>query len=426
MKRVFLLFLCTILLVFFAGSLFAAGSQENAKVALRIASPSEGPDGIKIYDSMMAEFEKNNPGVTVTWDRSSGDDYQFQGLPSLLASDTPPDVYFEWGGNRVKNHAEDGEALDITALADEIRPTLESSAWSGAVFNGKTYMIPTNQDVTIMMWYNKDIFSKLSLTAPGTWDEFLNICAKIKGAGITPILMGNSDAWVAGNFAGLFLSRVAGDKETDDVLSLKKGTRFNNPGFIKAMQYASDLGMKGYINRDVNTLGYDPSFARLFDNSSAMYPLGTWFVTEVVPENALDPSKAHFDFFNLPAFTGGKGDQTSYMGLNTGFVANAKTKHKDLAVKFLKLMISKKYQVKFAKIGNFSSVKGTLDESSAYIRKVQNLMNSTKTVVLPPDTGYNLEMAESLYAAIAQILANDKTPEAALKAVDQKIKHLKK
>ncbi len=42
MKRVFLLFLCAILLVFAAGILFAAGSQENAKVTLRIASSSDG------------------------------------------------------------------------------------------------------------------------------------------------------------------------------------------------------------------------------------------------------------------------------------------------------------------------------------------------------------------------------------------------
>ncbi len=426
MKRVFPLLL-SILLVFFAvGNIFAKGAQENAKITLRIASPSEGPDSIKIYDAMMADFEKSHPGVTVTWDRSSGDDYQFQGLPSLLASDTPPDIYFEWGGNRVKNHAEDGEALDISTLANEVRPNLVSSAWSGAVFNNKTYMLPTNQDVTIMMWYNKDIFSKLSLSIPKTWDQFLSICAKIKGAGITPILMGNSDAWVAGNFVGVFLYRIAGDDIADEVLSLKKGTRFNNPGFIKAMEYASELGKKGYINRDLNTLGYDPSFARLFDNSSAMYPLGTWFKTEVIPENAPDPSKANFDFFNLPAFPDGKGDQTSYMGLNNGFVANAKTKYKELAIEFLKLMIDKKYQVQFAKIGTFSTVKGTLDKSDPYISKVLDLMNSTQTLVSPPDTGYNLEMAESLYAAIAQVLVNAKTPEAALSAVDQKINHLRK
>ena len=111
---------------------------------------------IVVYDELMEEFERANPGVDVTWDRSSGDDYQFQGLPSLLESDTPPDIFFEWGGDRVLNHVEDGYAMDITSLADELKPTINESAWSGALFDGKVYMIPTNHDITIMMWYNVD------------------------------------------------------------------------------------------------------------------------------------------------------------------------------------------------------------------------------------------------------------------------------
>ncbi|MEW5816232.1 MAG: extracellular solute-binding protein [Spirochaetota bacterium] len=414
-----------ILISLTAFSVFAGGSQEGKGGILRIGSSAEGPEKIKILDTMIAEFEEKHPGVKVSWDRSSGDDYQFQGLPSLLQSSTPPDIYFEWGGNRVRNHARDGEALDITSLANELRSVIEPSAWSGAEFEGKVYMLPTNQDVTIMMWYNTDIFERLNLKVPKSWNEFLDVCAKIKAAGITPILMGNSDAWVAGNFAGLFLSRWAGDEKADDILSLKPGTKFNNPDFVKALQFAYDLGKMGYINKDLNTLEYDPSFARLFDNSSAMYPLGTWFKTEVIPGSAPDPEKAHFDFFNLPAFEGGKGDQSSYMGLNTGFLINAKTKNKQLALEFLKLMNSQKYQKEFAKFGDFPAVKDTLDESDPYVAKVKKMTGATKTVVSPPDTGYNLEMAAALYQAIAKVIENDMMPEQALAEVDTKVDHLR-
>lgn len=426
-SRIFVLFAVSVLLVV-GTQAFAGGSKESTSgpVTLRIASSSEGPEQIKIYDEMIKEFEGAHPNVTVTWDRSSGDDYQFQGLPSLLQSSTPPDVYFEWGGNRVRNHALDGEALDISDLASQLKDSIVPSAWSGAVFDGKTYMIPTNQDITIMMWYNKDIFAKLGLSVPKTVAEFLDVCAKLKSAGITPILMGNSDAWVAGNFVGNFLSRVAGEEAANDVLSLKAGTKFENPDFEKAMQFAYDLGKMGYINKDLNTLGYEASFARLFDNSSAMYPLGTWFKTEVISGFAPDPAKANFDFFALPAFPGGKGDQSSYMGLNTGFVVNAKTQHPDLAKAFLKLMVAPKYRKQFAANGDFPSVKGTLDASNAYAQRVEQMIRETKTVVAPPDTGYNLEMAGALYQAIAKVLANDMTPKDALAEVDQKVAHLRK
>ncbi|HOV63466.1 MAG TPA: ABC transporter substrate-binding protein [Spirochaetia bacterium] len=424
MKKVYFLTLVS-LLVFLGVSVYGGGKQEGKGTVLRVASSSEGPEHIAIYDKMIADFEAKHPGVTVTWDRSSGDDYQFQGLPSLLQSSTPPDIYSEWAGNRVKNHYLDHEAMDLSSLADRLRPIIDDSAWSGAVFDGKTYMIPTSQDVTIMMWYNVDIFNKLNLKVPKTWTEFLTVCAKIKEAGMTPILMGNSDAWIAGNFVGLFLYRWAGEQKTIDILSLKPGTKFTDPDFVKAMQFAYDLGKLGYINKDLNTLEYEPSFARLFDGSAVMYPLGTWFKTEIIQGIAPDPEKANFDFFNLPAMEGGKGDQSSYMGVNAGFMMNAKTKHRALAEEFLTMMVAPEYRKEFAKVGDFPSVKDTLDPSDSYAMKVKAMMNQTKTVVAPPDTGYNLEMSTALYQAMAKVLVNEMTPEAALAEVETKISHLR-
>ncbi len=424
MKRKRVIGYVALILTIVVTSIHASGAKEEADV-LRIASPSEGPEQIEIFDEMMAEFEESHPGVDVTWDRSSGDDYQFQGLPSLLESDTPPDIFFEWGGARVLNHKADGYALDISDLANELKSTINESAWSGAVFDGKTYLIPTNHDITIMMWYDVDLFNKLSLDVPETWDDFMKVCEKLKSNGVTPILMGNADAWVAGNFIGNFLYRWAGDKKTDDILSLVPGTSFEDPDIIKAFAFAYDLGKKGYINSDLNTLGYEESFIRIFNGSAAMYPLGTWYVTEVIPDLAPDPSKVNHSFFNLPAFSGGKGDPDSYMGLNTGYVINGKTKSKELAFDFMRLMLSKKYQTKLAALGSFSTVKGTADLSDPYIQRVVNLLDNTGTVVSPPDTGYNLEMATALYQAMAKVLVNAETPESALAEVEAKVKHLR-
>lgn len=378
-----------------------------------------------IFDELMEEFEQANPGVDVTWDRSSGDDYQFQGLPSLLESDTPPDIYFEWGGDRVLNHVEDGYAMDITSLADELKPTINESAWSGALFEGKVYMMPTNHDITIMMWYNVDIFNKYNLGVPKNWSEFLDVCAVLKSNGILPIVMGNADAWVAGNFVGNFFYRWAGDEKADDILSLKSGTSFEDKDFIKALQFAYELGEKKYVNEDLNTLGYEESFTRMFDGTAAMYPLGTWYITEVIPDLAPEPEKVNHSFFNLPPFEGGKGDSASFMGLNVGFVVNAKTEYKDLAFDFLRLMVSKKYQKQLAALGNFSTVKDTADKTDPYIQRVLSILDNTSTVVAPPDTGYNLEMATALYQAIARVLVNSETPESALAEVEAKIKHLR-
>ncbi len=422
MKKHYILVLSLLFVVLFSSF---AGAQDE--VILRIGTATEGPEVIVISDKVVAEFEKMHPGVKVEWDRSTGEDYQFTGLPSLLASDTPPDVYFEWGGDRVRNHALDGEALAISDLAEEMKSFINESAWSGGYFDGEYYMLPYVQDITIMIWYNKDIFDRLNLKKPATWDEFLKLCQVLKDNGITPLLMGNADAWVTGNFGGLFLSRWTGEEKTHKILSLEKGTALNDPDFVKALEFAYQLGEQGFVNDDMNTLGYEESFARLFNESTAMYPLGTWFRSEVIAEFAPDPAKANFDFFNLPPFPGGKGDHRSIMGLNNGFVVNQNSEHKELAYDFLRIYMKPEYQREFlhdtARIVSHKDV--LMEAADAYTLEMVDMLNNTPAVVSPPDTGYNLEMAAALYEAIAKVFVNVATPEDALNVAENKIKHLR-
>ena len=68
----------------------AGCSRQEEGIVLRVASSTYGPEILEIIDEAMAEFEQAHPGVDVQWDSSSGDDYQFAGLPSLLSSDTRP------------------------------------------------------------------------------------------------------------------------------------------------------------------------------------------------------------------------------------------------------------------------------------------------------------------------------------------------
>jgi raffinose/stachyose/melibiose transport system substrate-binding protein len=43
------------------------------------------------------------------------------------------------------------------------------------------------RSVHIMWFYNKEIFAKAGVQPPTTWDEFADVCAKIKAIGVTPV-----------------------------------------------------------------------------------------------------------------------------------------------------------------------------------------------------------------------------------------------
>ena len=60
----------------------------------------------------------------------------------------------------------------------------------------------------------------------------------------------------------------------------------------------------------------------------------------------------------------------------------------------------------------------TPDTRSAALTK---LLNEAPAIVLPPDTGYDLEVADALYAGIAAVLGGQSSPADALAEIDRKL-----
>lgn len=421
MKRFALL----VLVLLSTSLLFAGGRAEEEQVILRVASSSISPPAMAVFEDNMVQFEEENPGVDVRWDSSAGDDYQFAGLPSALQSDTPPDIFFEWGGNRVRNHYVDGNAMDISDLAAEFRDDFSSSAWAGFEYDGGVYGLPLNQDITIQMWYDTAVFDELGLDVPETWNEFLTGLETIKQSGRTPIVMGNADAWVAGNFIGLLLYRMAGNETAEAIMGLEPGMSLADPDFVTALEFAYEAGRRGYVNADMNTLGYEESFVRMFDGSSVMMPLGSWFPGEMELVGK-EFNETTLDYFMLPPIPGGKGDQTSVLGLNTGYVINANTEHKELAYDFMRIMFSAESQARHsAEAGNMVTRPSANAADRAIVTKMLQSLDEANSIVAPPDTGYNLEMAFALYEAIARVFEGTATAEVALAEAEAKIAHLR-
>jgi raffinose/stachyose/melibiose transport system substrate-binding protein len=414
---------CGLILV--ASLAFAGGGRESDEIVLRVASASLGPATMDIFMDGVAEFEAANPGVTVEWDTSAGDDYQFAGLPSLLESDTPPDLFFEWGGNRVANHVADGYAMDVSDLAEELRPDFSNSAWTGFEFDGGVYGIPLAQDITIQMWYNASFFDEVGISPPTTWDEFMTVNEALLDAGVTPIVMGNADAWVAGNFVGLMLYRVAGNDKAQAIMNLEPGYSLADPDFVEALEIAYQMGQAGYVNADMNTLGYAESFPLIVDGTAAMYPLGSWYPSEIEYVGIPFEEIGH-DYFMLPPIPGGSGDQSSILGLNTGYVVNAGTEHKDLVYDLVRVLFGRDQMARHSAEASTIVARpaANVGESEVARRMVADLASST-SVVAPPDTGYNLEMAGALYEAIARVFEGEVTPQVALEEAEARINYLR-
>lgn len=388
----------------------SSSGSTNDKV-LQVAFGSGGSDAQKIWDQIATAFKAKNPGWKVEFQVQNDDLYETIGLKNLLTSGNPPDVYFEWAGARLNNKNNDGYAADITSLVKStgLADEFNTGAFNATTIDGKIRMVPYTSDVTNVMWYNKDIFAKLKITPPTTWSEMLADSAKIKAAGITPFAVGNKDLWVAGNWFGHLYSRVVGESLYDQTLSYNKP--LNSPEMVKALQYVADLHKAGYVNASANSITDNEGYTLFYQGKAAMLPIGSW----IIAAQLQDAPKLNMGWFNLPAVEGGAGDQKSIMAVTTGFIVNAKSKKQDKAAEFLQMAFTPEMVAVWIKSGVTPVAKaGASAALDPLSQSMINLLNSGATVVAPPDTGYNLKMADALNNATSEVLDGVKTPQQAL------------
>jgi raffinose/stachyose/melibiose transport system substrate-binding protein len=397
-----------------AGGHAGAGSEEE--FTLRIAMGSPGEAQIAVWEAAGAAFEEAHPGVTVEFDFQDDDTYQTIGLPNLLGSGNPPDIYFEWAGARLEQRVEQGFALDLTsAVAEsELSELFDESAFTSMTVDDQIVMIPGNADVTNVIWYNVDLFDELGLTAPATWDEFLALCPAIADEGLIPLGIGNLDLWAGGNFASHVVSRVIGPEAYDAMM--REELAMDSPEVVEGLEHVQQLVEAGCVNESVNAINDNEGAQLFFQGLAAMHPIGNWLVSWAIDE----APELNFDYFNLPAIGDGE-DQDSMMAVSTGYVVNAESDHADAAIEFLTLFSSPEFTAQMVAAGGSAMAKGAM-ESGDIDARMTRLVEDTQAasaVIAPPDTGYDLRVADALYAAEAEVLGGQSSAaDAAAAAAD--------
>jgi raffinose/stachyose/melibiose transport system substrate-binding protein len=402
--------------VVLAAACTSAPASDNV---LRIAMGSPGEAQIRVWDDVAKQFEAANPGMKVELNYQDDDLYQTIGLQNLLNGRNAPDIYFEWTGNRLAQRVKDGFAADISSKFDSgpLAGLFDDTTLDEYKIDDKIVMVPYSADVTNVLWYNKQILADAGVQPPTSWEELLAVCDTLNAAGVTPIASGNKDLWAAGNWLSHMASRVVGE---DAYVSTLGGTgKFATPEWEKAFGYITELADHKCVNESANSIDDNEGAQLFFQGKAAMHPIGSWLVSWAIDE----APDLDFDYVNLPAMPDGAGNQDSVIGVQTGFVINAKSAKVDKAAEFMAMLnsdenVQKLIEAEVTPLTKSASAGQDIDSRSANLTA---LLNDAPAIVLPPDTGYDLEMADALYAAEAAVLGGQQTPAEALGGIDKKI-----
>jgi raffinose/stachyose/melibiose transport system substrate-binding protein len=303
-----------------------AGAQAD-EVTLRVwDSFSEQTEGM---DRFIAAFETSHPDIKISRDVQDGVEMRAV-ITTALNSGTGPDIiYYDTGPGFAGVLAANGllrpldDLYDSGAL-DAIFPwTRERTS-----FDGVTYGVG-NELEFIGVYYNRDLFKQMGLEIPTTYDEFLDICAKLKAANITPVAFGDSAGWPAYHTFSVYANNHVPKDELTAMI--EGGQSWDDPRVVQAIQaFFVDMNDKGYFMPSVNAISQEDANTYFSAGMAGMDITGSWMIS-VFSENTFDTG-----IFFLPAPEGNVALPPA--GLGSGYFVSSKTSHPEEAKEFISFL----------------------------------------------------------------------------------------
>lgn len=301
-----------------------AGAMQASADTLVINANTSDPGPKQAFEELVERFEAVNPDIQV--ELNIFDHEGFKTTVRNFLTSKQPDIITWFAGNRMKTFVDRDLLEDVSDVWEDhgLNDTFGSSK-AALTVDDKQYGVPYSY-YQWGVYYRKDIFDDLGLTAPATWDEFMTVNATLKENGITPITIGTKFLWTAAGWFDYLNIRING---LDFHLDLAAGNVPYTDDSVRAV-FAKwqELLDNGYFIDSHASYSWQEAQAFMFQGDAAMYLIGNFFVP-FFPEDLADS----IDFFPFPVIDP---DVAIYEDAPTDTVHIPKgAKNKDDARKFL-------------------------------------------------------------------------------------------
>lgn len=273
-----------------------------------------------LIDQVVKEAEEKFH-VKIESDTAENEAYKMK-LKAAIAANETPDILYTWGHGFMKPFVEAGKIMALDDyLTDDFKSHLGSSTLTGFQFDGKTYGLTTDQSVACM-FYNKEMFEKLNLKVPETFDDFLDVCQTFIDNGITPLTVGGKEPWTIAMYHDLLALRAVGSEGVKAATG--KETGYDDPGFLEAAESLKKLVDMGAFPEGSAGISREESEVSFLQGQTPMYLNGSWTATRVYKDSSHVQGK--IGVFPFPVLKDGKSGVTDFTGgPDTAFAVSATT-----------------------------------------------------------------------------------------------------
>ena len=385
------------------------------QVNLQVWYLSGSPEELKLIEDYSNKFAAKHPGVTVTLSPYGFDDMN-KTLKLALDSGTGPDVaYCSPGSIGHILYSKAGHLVELTNIMKERgwdqRHPMDAIMYWNKELGGPIYGVPF--DITnVGVFYNKDIFNKLGIKPPKTFEEFQALIAAVKSKGYTPFPAGGMDGWPFDHYF-MILAHVAMPIEKIEDINFARPTgNYADDGFIRAATILDDWIKKGYFNDNFLASSADDQSNLFITGKTAMNIAGTWNDFTFLQQTDFEVG-----FFPVPRVNPDIAWH-SMITPNNVWILPKYTKHQELAIDYIDYMLGGDVAKALWDSGDIPTFRfATVPEAKSSLQKeVYQVLNDT-------GIGYYFttipEVGEVEITSLQSMAMGDLTPKQAMEKIQE-------
>jgi raffinose/stachyose/melibiose transport system substrate-binding protein len=354
------------------------------------------------YERMFREFEQAHPGVTVKFNAFEVTTYQTT-LSAALAAGRGPDVIHlrAYGGQEQFSRAGYLLALD-PAQVPELANFTEAALGSMTLrSDGRVYGVPFASQ-TLGILYNREIFQRLGVEPPATWQDMIALCGRLKQQGIVPLANGFGTGWMGEVFTSVFTASALGNGFVQDILAGR--ATFEDPRYVGALARMLEL-------RDCMPPGFAgvdyPTMQQLFlTGRAAMFAGGSFEIANFRRQNP----NLQLGFAAPPAAEPG-GPRLVSLFYDGGYAVNARTDNMEDSLKLLRWLARPEFGNRFTELlANISPIRGVRIEDPL-LAEIARLNERSMDYIMAVHFRYNDPTGSTiLQSAVQRMMAGTIQP----------------
>ena len=286
------------------------------------------PEAATYFDQVEEQFNASHDDIHLTI--SSPNDATTILRTRFIREDYPDIIGI--GGDINYSYYVDADILadvsDYPGLADvkesyiDILEALEITPKDG------TYGVPYVANAAGIL-YNRDMFEEHGWEIPESWDELMDLCEEIEAEGILPFYFGFRDTWTC---LAPWNSLAVDLAPADTCQRVNAGETTFSEEYVEVAEKCAQL--VSYGPDDPFAYGYNDACTAFANGESAMYPIGSYAVPQILSVNP----EMNIDSFVTPG-----NDDASKNTLNSGvdllFAVTAECENKEAAYEVLDFLM---------------------------------------------------------------------------------------